>query len=220
MPIWTPAGTMVPASDEVDPTRRRSWYSRSVNSARRRLKPVVFMLAMLFEMTSTLSCWASIPVAAMLRDLMCRILPCYSYSGGRNDRVDDAALQLVLGFDHALGGLEVAHHRHQQGQLDHRADVRFLDHTLDDFGRQVRQRRRGRLVQAAGYLAQFLLVGEAHDIQAVDRAALGGNRAVGCDDDLAVIRRNDDRAAGAAYGMAFAGHQLAFGVELETAEAD
>jgi len=46
----------------VDPVDRagRSW-----NSARWRLKPVVFMLAMLFEMTSTLVCCASMPVEAM-----------------------------------------------------------------------------------------------------------------------------------------------------------
>src|SRR3546814_16710192 len=55
-PSCTPVGTMVPASDEAEPTRRRFWYSRSWNSARWRLKPVVFMLAMLFEMTSTLRC--------------------------------------------------------------------------------------------------------------------------------------------------------------------
>mgnify|MGYP003644684118 CR=1 FL=1 len=34
------------------------------------LNPVVFMFAILLEMTSTLSCWASMPVAAILSDLM------------------------------------------------------------------------------------------------------------------------------------------------------
>mgnify|MGYP006176261023 CR=1 FL=1 len=31
------------------------------------LKPTVFMLAMLFEMTSTFSCWADMPEAAVRR---------------------------------------------------------------------------------------------------------------------------------------------------------
>src|SRR6266702_4263780 len=64
-PTCAPAGTMEPASEELEPTRRRFWYIRSWNSARRRLKPVVVMLAMLLEMTSTLVCWACMPVLAM-----------------------------------------------------------------------------------------------------------------------------------------------------------
>jgi hypothetical protein len=62
-----PEGTMVPASEEVEPTRRWFWYSRSWNSARWRLYPVVVMFAMLFEIVSTLSCWANMPVVPMLR---------------------------------------------------------------------------------------------------------------------------------------------------------
>ena len=34
------------------------------------MKPVVFMLARLFDTTSTLRCWASMPVAAMPSALM------------------------------------------------------------------------------------------------------------------------------------------------------
>ena len=36
------------------------------------MKPVVVMLAMLLEMTSTLVCWASIPVPAMSSERMIR----------------------------------------------------------------------------------------------------------------------------------------------------
>jgi hypothetical protein len=39
--------------------------SRSSKSARARLKPVVLLLARLLAITSSLVCWASIPVAAV-----------------------------------------------------------------------------------------------------------------------------------------------------------
>jgi hypothetical protein len=45
----------------------------SWNSARWRLNDVVFMLAMLFDMTSTLSCWASMPLEAMASDLIVEV---------------------------------------------------------------------------------------------------------------------------------------------------
>jgi len=46
------------------------WYSKSANSARCCLKPVVFMFAKLLAITSTLVCWANMPVEAMERARM------------------------------------------------------------------------------------------------------------------------------------------------------
>ena len=59
-------GTIVPASEDWAPMRETFSYNRSWNSARCFLKPTVFMLAMLFEIVSTFSCWAAMPVAAIL----------------------------------------------------------------------------------------------------------------------------------------------------------
>ena len=60
--------TIVPLSEDCVPTRRYSWYSRSENSGRLRLNPVVVTFAMLFAITSMLSCWAAMPVAAVARE--------------------------------------------------------------------------------------------------------------------------------------------------------
>ena len=72
-PIWMPVGTTVFELDDCEPACSRFWYSRSSNSARPFLKPTVFMLAMLFEITSTLSCWAAMPVAAVRNAIMVRV---------------------------------------------------------------------------------------------------------------------------------------------------
>jgi len=69
-PIWMPVGTWV-FSDEEEPGGRMVSYSRSWNSARLRLKPVVATLAMLLAITSMFTLWACIPDAA---DHMLRII--------------------------------------------------------------------------------------------------------------------------------------------------
>ena len=52
------------------PGWRRFWYSRSSNTARERLKPLVLTLARLLEMTSSWTCCDSRPVLAVHSDLI------------------------------------------------------------------------------------------------------------------------------------------------------
>jgi hypothetical protein len=83
-----PVGATVPVSLVLAPARSTFWYMRSWNSARWRLNPTVFMLAMLLEMTSTFICWALMPVAAVLsaRMVSAPYWPRPSRSTARRDR--------------------------------------------------------------------------------------------------------------------------------------
>src|SRR4051812_5683412 len=67
VPICRPEGSVV-CCDDWEPGWRTFWYSRSSNTARERLKPLVLTLARLLVMTSRLVCCASRPVLAMNRE--------------------------------------------------------------------------------------------------------------------------------------------------------
>ena len=64
VPSWMPDGSSV-CCVEFAPGWRMVWYSRSSNTAREPLKPLVLTLARLFEITSICDCCAFMPVAAM-----------------------------------------------------------------------------------------------------------------------------------------------------------
>jgi len=66
VPMEKPLGSCV-SCVELAPTWLMFWYSRSSNTARSRLKPVVFTLAMLLDTTSMRVCCASRPVLAIHR---------------------------------------------------------------------------------------------------------------------------------------------------------
>src|SRR5690242_17693731 len=110
------------------------------------------MLAMLFEITSTLSCWAIMPVAATLKERMrLGLLPSDGPPGSARDRdevLDGVAVELVLSVDELLHALEGAHRGHEAGHLEHRHGVRALDGTLDEPSRG-RPRHLGTGVEAA-----------------------------------------------------------------------
>src|SRR3954466_2681296 len=151
MPTCTPAGTIVPLSEGWVPTRRYSWYSRSENSARLRLKPVVVTFAMLFAITSMFSCWAAMPVAAVKRERMIG-LPL----AARDDVVDGALHAVVLAVDKFLHGFVAALHPDHGGQFLDRLHVGLLQHSLDD----------GRL----GHLDRRFVCGEHHRFLIPQRA--------------------------------------------------
>ena len=81
MPTWMPTGSRLSPS-VMDPAIFMVWYIRSSNSARLFLKPVVLTLARLLEMTSMLSCWATMPVAPVYRERIMGISPSLSHAGG------------------------------------------------------------------------------------------------------------------------------------------
>src|SRR5688572_20144461 len=145
------------------------------------------MLAILFEMTWTLSSWAIIPVAAVasariprspqsfrlsmivLRDRFAVFEAC----SRRNFRelLDGIALQLVLLMndvgDLGVGARELDHARH----LDHRAHVRFLDRALLDVhvDRRLRQYAVRRPERAGAVFDQLLGIGERNEPQPAPR---------------------------------------------------
>ncbi|CFP58600.1 Uncharacterised protein [Bordetella pertussis] len=63
MPSCSPEGSWL-ASPTCAPGWRSVWYIRSWNTARPHLKPLVWTLARLLEMTSIDVCWPSRPVLA------------------------------------------------------------------------------------------------------------------------------------------------------------
>src|SRR5690349_16843657 len=83
------------------------------------------MFAMLFEMTSTFSCWADMPVAAVRRACI------YGYSlSDATEPLDGAAGQVggvFHGLDDALVGAADLDH---PGDLQDRIDVAALQHPL------------------------------------------------------------------------------------------
>src|SRR3954447_23621754 len=160
--------------------RRWLWYRRSWNSGRRRLKPVVVMLAMLFEITSTLSCWAIMPVAATLKERMRLGAPSDGPSGSARDRdevLDGVAVELVLGVDELLHALEGAHRGHEAGHLEDRHGVRALDRPLDEPSRR-RPRHLGAGVETAALAGHRLLVAEGYELEPRDRPRGARQRAV------------------------------------------
>src|SRR5690348_12916003 len=83
--------------------------SRSWNSARVFLKPVVFALARLLAMVSIFNCCASIPVAAVYSDrniVDCSFRPVCGSADAAD--LDHAVVEAPVGLDGLHGGLELA----------------------------------------------------------------------------------------------------------------
>src|SRR6185312_10989310 len=104
------------------------WYSRSSNTARSSLKPVVLTLARLFEMTAISVCCASRPVLAAHRAAFMR-----TSSGSSGLQELRGGLSVVVGALHRLHlQVEVAG---QVDHVDHRAreiDVARLEHSRSE----------------------------------------------------------------------------------------
>src|SRR5882672_10890060 len=132
MPRCTPEGATV--SCEVEPpTWRTFWYSRSSNTARPFLKPLVLTLARLLEVTARRVCCASSPVlAAHSAGFIGSLLKscegsaqAHQLAGGRGvflGRADRLDLHLELPreldhVDHGLGGVDVARLEHARTDL-------------------------------------------------------------------------------------------------------
>ena len=69
MPICRPEGSWV-CCEDCAPGWRRVWYSKSSNTARERLKPVVLTFAKLLAITSIWVCCASSPVLEIHKQLI------------------------------------------------------------------------------------------------------------------------------------------------------
>src|SRR6056297_3905253 len=82
------------------------------------------MFARLFETTSTLVCWAFMPVAAMERARMSVSLAAGQGADGRADALVFLVEEALAEF---VGPLDLDHPR----DLRHRVDVRFLDEALE-----------------------------------------------------------------------------------------
>src|SRR6185312_11854520 len=182
------------------------------------------MLARLLEMTWTLSSMAIIPVAAV-ESARIGVSP---FSIRHVGELVDRLLTLVALLLQHRGDLRVG-----AGDLDHprhladAAHVRFLDRTLHDrrLGRRLRRRAADRVEGAAAVLLQELRIGEIDDAQAaalavrLGRAFAHADRAVLADRDLPVAGLEGDRPRGAENDVAFAGDELARGVDLQRAVA-
>src|SRR5215471_14477753 len=185
------------------------------------------MLAMLLEITWTLSSWAIIPVAAVWSARM--MIASQALGRDFGELLDRAAPQvaelLQHGGDLRIGARDLDHARH----LDHRLHVRLLDRSLlyARPGRSILRRNASRRAeQRCAVLLQLLGVVEAHEAQPAARrivarvAALARrNGAVRVDRDAVVGRLELDRAAVADHAVAVAGDELALGIDLEGAVA-
>src|SRR6185437_6652965 len=135
----------------------------------------------------------------------------------------DVALLLQHRGDLHVAARDLDHARH----LDDAAHVGLLQFALHDLGARGGLRRHAgrRFEGAAAVLLQLLRIGEIDDGQRAAHAVGGGitlaraDGAVGTDRDLPVVGLERDRAAAAEDGIAFRGHQLAGGVDLERAVA-
>src|SRR6185312_175840 len=111
------------------------WYSRSSNTARSSLNPVVLTLARLFEMTAISVCWASRPVLAAHRAAFMR-----ASSGSSGLQELRGGLRVVVRALHRLDlQIEVAR---QVDHVDHRAreiDVAGLEHPRGELHRGIRR---------------------------------------------------------------------------------
>src|SRR5574340_693776 len=134
VPSCSPEGSCVCCEDWA-PGWRRVWYSRSSNTARERLKPLVLTLARLLEITSICVCCASRPVFDIQRE---RIIIHPFLSGAQIE--DLAGLALVV-FD-ILQELHL--HVVLAGELDH------VDHFLHHVDVARLQRSRHQHDIAAG----------------------------------------------------------------------
>src|ERR1041384_4686779 len=96
---------------------------RSANSARPFLKPLVETFAMLFAVTSSLVCWASIPEAAVASERNMSV----SLLGGA-ELARRAALDVVVVLDHPHQRLVGAGDLHEVDDAAHDVDVGRLEH--------------------------------------------------------------------------------------------
>src|SRR6185295_12794877 len=108
------------------------------------------MFARLFAMTSTLVCWANIPVAAMLKALMVRT------PLGLRHGADflDCLLQQILARLGEIGACLIgAHDIDHARDLEHGLDIGFFDHALaHTWARDRVGRLPGRIVKAVSGL--------------------------------------------------------------------
>src|SRR5215469_11273436 len=130
------------------------------------------MLAMLLAMTSTLSSWAIMPVAAVFIARMARS-PDTQPKSARNagELMDGVLVQVALLLEQRRDLLVGARHLDQARHLDHAVHVRLLDRSLHQRGGGVGRRRGpvdGRVLVVAFFL-QLLRRREAHQ---ADLAAL------------------------------------------------
>src|SRR5271156_5319480 len=111
------------------------------------------MLAMLLEITSTLVCWACMPVPAMSSariGVSPYIYVRYGSSGIRvGDLVDGGLLALPFGFDELRRELKRALDVGHAHQFADRLHVAVLDSALEELWRGDRRRRAARVEQAA-----------------------------------------------------------------------
>src|SRR5436305_13833343 len=114
---------------------------------------------MLFEMTSTLSCWASMPVAAISIERMSEVS--VLALGDLAELLDGRARAVALAVAEILGETEIVGDVHHPGHLDDRLDVGFFDHALLDDGLGRRRRHRLGDVETARGRNEVALVGEA-----------------------------------------------------------
>src|SRR6266545_590349 len=184
------------------------------------------MLAILLEMTWTLSSWAIMPVAAVWSARMDYISRFLIWNLGQ--LLDRAAALIVVLLEDAgdvgVGARHLDHARH----LDDAAHVRLLERALDhaNFLRHLRRDAVGRGKQARSVLLQLRDAVETHQPQLAARgiglgvgALARRDGAVFVDGDVAVGILELDRTAFAQHLKAFAGDQLAGGVDLQGAVA-
>src|SRR5258706_6488731 len=149
--------------------RATSRYIRSANVTRFFLKPFVFTFARLFEIVSTLSCWAFMPVAAIYRESSICVPSLCSVSEFA-ERADCPIEHAVVALDQLLARLEVAHRVDDADHLVQRDDIGILEIALPhaDSGhlRGIGRRRR---VQAVADLLHQLRMGKVDDAQLADR---------------------------------------------------
>src|SRR5690348_3015562 len=116
------------------------------------------MLAMLLAMTSMLSSWANMPVAAELSARMVRVSAAQAVLRVRHlgELLDGLLVQFALLLEQRRHLLIGARDLDHAGDLDHRVDVRLLEHALLDLrggvGRGGDAGRRG--VQIVALLLQ------------------------------------------------------------------
>src|SRR6202020_2251237 len=100
------------------------------------------MLAMLLAMTSTLSSWAIIPVAAVLSARMVLLLACLVTSARHSSELGNGVLAQVARVRQQRGDLRVgARDLDQARDRDHAVDVRLLDRALDQLRVGIGRRR-------------------------------------------------------------------------------
>src|SRR3989344_6528511 len=143
----TPVPTCKPEGRRVSvllwaPGWRTFWYTRSSNTARERLKPLVLTFARLLAITSICPCWASSPVFAVHSDRI--IVRFLVYSTGRSALQGKQAVGafgvFVGGADgfhlHVVAPRVVDHRDHGVGRADVAAFQRTGRHAQAVVGRQ------------------------------------------------------------------------------------